>query len=396
MKLMVAGNAPWVGTGYGQQINLLTRSLLDAGHEVAVTANYGLQGAKMDWGGMTIYPAGYDTWGNDVIDGHAKAHFGDDRGWVITLFDVWVAQGPAWKMLDVASWVPVDHLPAPPKVLGYFQATGALPIAMSQFGHRMLTDAGLDAHYAPHAIRTDIFKPGDFEVGGMSARKAFGIPDDAFVIGVNAANKGRTKIRKAFPQMFAAFAMFAKDHPDAVLFMHTERHGMAEGVRLDDLAETCGVPADRIIYVDQYAYRVGLEPALMAAMYNTFDVLLSPSLGEGFGIPVIEAQACGVPVIVNEFSAQPELVGSGWAVPGTADWDEPQQSWLQIPRIGDIVDALGEAYMGKGNAEQARLKGLEYDQKRVFAEHWQPILADLQRRVQVRTVDVQPVDVSAL
>jgi len=396
MKIMTVGNAPWVGTGYGTQINLLTKSLMAAGHDVAHTANYGLQGAKMEWGGMTVYPAGYDMWGNDVIDGNTKAHFDGDRGWVITLFDVWVARGPAWQTLDVASWCPVDHLPIPSKVLGYFQDTSAVPIAMSEWGRGLMEKAGLNPHYAPHGIDTDIFKPGDFEVGGMTAREAFGIPADAFVVGVNAANKGRIKIRKSFPQIFAAFAMFAKDHDDAVLFMHTERHGMADGIRLDDLAETCGVPKDKIIYVDQYAYKMGLSSELMAAMYNTFDVLCAPSLGEGFGIPVIEAQACGVPVIVNNFSAQPELVGSGWMVEGTADWEEAQQSWLQIPRIGDIVDALREAYMGKGDATAARTKALDYDQNIVFHKYWGPILADLHRRHNVPTVDVKPIDVSAL
>jgi glycosyltransferase involved in cell wall biosynthesis len=396
MKLLWASNAGFVGTGYGQQTALVTQSLKADGHDVAVMANYGLQGTKLEWQGIPILPAGYDVWGNDVIGGHARTHFGDDRGWVITLFDVWVAKGPSWKELDVASWVPVDHIPTPPKVVTYFNVTGAVPIAMSQFGQRMLANADLDALYAPHGVDTTTFRPDDFEINGMTPREAFGIPEDAHVVLMNAANKGNHKIRKGFPQAFAAFGLFVKEHPDAVLFMHTEKYGMADGVQLDRLAEACGIPAKNIMFTDQYAYRCGLTPELLAAMYNAADVLLAPSMGEGFGIPVIEAQACGVPVIVSDFSAQPELVGSGWLVDGTPDWDEAQASWLHLPNPGGILDALRESYNGEGVPERARAHALGYDHDLIFDTHWRPIIAELERRHTIPTVDVKPVDVSLL
>jgi glycosyltransferase involved in cell wall biosynthesis len=66
------------------------------------------------------------------------------------------------------------------------------------------------------------------------------------------------------------------------------------------------------VWVDQYAYRLGAPAEVMAATYSAMDVLLAPSHGEGFCVPLIEAQACGTPVIATDFSAQPELVGAGW------------------------------------------------------------------------------------
>lgn len=396
MKLLISGNSPWVGTGYGQQIDQLSQLVAADGHDVALHANYGLQGAAMDWNGLHVYPNGYDTWGNDVVAGHADHHFAGGRGWILTLFDVWVARGSAWKDRDVACWVPVDHVPTPPKVVTFFEETGALPIAMSQFGLRQLDNAGLDAMYAPHGVDCEVFRTGTHLIGGVPARQALGLPDDAFVVGMNAANKGASKIRKGFPQAFAAFGMFVKEHPDAVLFLHTERHGMAEGVRLDRLAQACGIPDGNIAFVDQYAYRVGLSQQVVAAMYSAFDVLLAPSMGEGFGIPVVEAQACGVPVIVSDFSAQPELVGSGWAVGGQPDWDEAQGAWLHLPDVGQIVEALRCAYNGEGIPGNARAHAELYDTRLVFDEFWRPILTELERRLVVPDVDIAPVDVSAL
>ena len=162
--------------------------------------------------------------------------------------------------------------------------------------------------YAPHGVDTTLFQPEVLDVNGVSPRDLFGVPADAFVVGMNAANKGNIKIRKSFPQAFAAFGLFVRDNPDAVLLVHSEMVGLGSGVHLPRLAEACGIPAGNIIFTEQYAYKMGLSPQAMVALYQAMDVLLAPSMGEGFGIPVVEAQACGVPVIVSDFSAQPELV----------------------------------------------------------------------------------------
>jgi glycosyltransferase involved in cell wall biosynthesis len=51
----------------------------------------------------------------------------------------------------------------------------------------------------------------------------------------------------------------------------------------------------------------------MAKIYSAMDVLLNPAMGEGFGITVLEAQACGTPAIVTDFSAMTEVCGGGLA-----------------------------------------------------------------------------------
>ncbi len=47
----------------------------------------------------------------------------------------------------------------------------------------------------------------------------------------------------------------------------------------------------------------------LRVLYNEADVLLLPSLYEGFGLPIIEAMACGTPVITSNLSAMPEAAG---------------------------------------------------------------------------------------
>lgn len=380
MKIMWYSNAPWAGTGYGQQTDLFTKLTRDAGHDVAVTANFGLNGAPRGWEGMVVYPGGYDAWANDVIPLHTAHHLAGQPGLVVTLCDVWVLQGKFWKEYPVMSWVPVDHTPTPPKVLKYFEDTGAIPLAMSRFGELELQRVGLEPSYCPHGIDTDLFRP-MFELDGVPVRQMLDLPDDAFVVGMNAANKGNNKIRKSFPQAFLGFSMLLRKRPDAILYVHAERYGHAQGVDLVRLADACGIPSDRIRFTDTYMYKMGLSPALLSTMYSAFDVLLAPSMGEGFGIPVIEAQACGVPVVVSDFSAQPELVGSGWKVGGVPDWDEAQAAWLHLPDAFEIAASLDAAYDGQGDSEQARRFALQYDHRAVYQQYMVPALERGQLRV---------------
>jgi glycosyltransferase involved in cell wall biosynthesis len=371
MKIAWYSNAPWAGTGYGQQTDIFTELLTANGHDVAILANYGLNGAPRGWKGMPVYPGGYDMWANDVLSLHSRHHFNESNGLILTLCDVWVIKNPALKQMPMASWVPIDHTPIPPKVAQFFAEYNSHPIAMSKFGLAELQNLGFDASYVPHGIDTDVFRPVT-EIGGRSVREVLGLPADAFVVGMNAANKGSQKIRKSFPQVFLAFAMFQRKRPDAILYLHTEKFGHSAGVDLIRLAQACGVPEDSIMYTDQYAYRMGLKPEMLAAMYSAFDVLASPSMGEGFGIPVVEAQACGVPVIVSDATAQPELCGSGWTVGGVPDWDEAQASWFHLPDVFEIAAAMDEAYEGQGDREKARQFALGYHHTTVYEDHWVP------------------------
>ena len=392
MKIAWYSNAPWAGTGYGQQTDITTELLTAAGHDVAILANYGLNGAPRGWKGMPVYPGGYDMWANDVLSLHSRHHFGESNGLILTLCDVWVIKNPALKEMPLASWVPIDHTPIPPKVAQFFTEYNSHPIAMSKFGLAELQNLGLEASYVPHAIDTDVFRPLT-EIDGRPVREMMGLPDDAFVVGMNAANKGSHKIRKSFPEVFLAFAMFQRKRPDAILYLHAEKFGHSAGVDLVRLAQACGVPEDSIRYTDQYAYRMGLKPELLAAMYSCFDVLASPSMGEGFGIPVVEAQACGVPVIVSDATAQPELCGSGWTVGGVPDWDEAQASWFHLPDVFEIAAAMDEAYEGHGDREKARQFALGYSHTTVYEDHWVPTLERLSTMVELPSVDfeVEPV-----
>src|SRR4029077_16483822 len=122
---------------------------------------------------------------------------------------------------------------------------------------------GLDAAFIPLSVDTQNFKPTPtLDVNGKqtSGRELFGLPEDAFVVGMVGMNKGWAKDRKGFNEAFWAMGEFIRRHDDAYLYMHTEKWGGAEGVNLVNLAIDSGIPDHKLIWAggpDQYAFRIG-------------------------------------------------------------------------------------------------------------------------------------------
>lgn len=372
MRLLWWSNAPWAGTGYGTQTAQATRRIKAAGHEVVISNNYGLQATQGGWEGIPVLNTGFHPHSIDTLLSHAEHERAD---WTITLYDVWVFQPRAqFADMRIASWVPVDSDPIPPEVLAWCREH--FSIAMSQYGQQQLRANGVDARYVPHAIERDVYRPTPSDL-----RARIGVPDDAFVVFVNAANKGKPA-RKAWPEMLDAFAQFSRRHDDAYLFLNTDLAGTVDGVPLPHIMTLNGIRPERVRVTPAFDYlNHRVSPQQVAAMYTASDVLLSTSMGEGFGLSVIEAQACGTPVIVTDFTAQPELVGAGWKV-GYQRWYHPGQgTYWATPHIPEILEALEMAYEARGEEslrERAIEFAAEYDADTVFARYWTPVLAEME------------------
>jgi glycosyltransferase involved in cell wall biosynthesis len=376
MKIAWMSNAPWAPTGYGQQTAQVLPRLVADGHDVAVIANYGLQGGVRDWEGIRVYPSG-SNWSNDVIAAHATHWFDGEPGLLVTLYDVWTLEHPAYREMTMAGWVPIDHAPAPRLVARHFAETGSVPIAMSDFGRRQLAADGLDPLYVPHGIDTQVFAP------VPDAKAMFGIPEDVFLVGMVSTNNSLEPCRKAYPEALMAFRRLLHSHPDALLYIHAENRGALGGLDLVALATGVGIPTENLLFVDGYRYRNGLiGQAELANLYSAFDVLLFPSMGEGFGIPTVEAQACGTPVIVTNFSAQAELVGPGYATAWQPRWDPAQLAYWATPLIDDIAEALVHAAEHRDHLVEigpaCREFALGYDADHVYTTYWQPALETLE------------------
>ena len=302
----------------------------------------------------------------------------------VVLFDLWgLLNAPDFHKMNLACWTPVDHAPVPPLVYQFLSDGKHHAIAMSRFGEEMLLDAGQpreELTYIPHAFDMQTFRD-----VGMSARQRLGIPESEFVVSTVAANRGKQPCRKGFGEMADAMALFMKDRPDVSWYIHTEPLGLADGVNLPRLLAYAGVDRSRVRYPHPSQLRNGMPDEALADLYSSSNAHLLLSMGEGVGCPVIESQACGVPNVVTDATAQRELIGPhGKRIRAQRSWDEYQSSWFFIANVDQAYTALQELYeetkAGAVDRKAVAASVQEYDADLVYQTKWKPLIERMSER----------------
>jgi glycosyltransferase involved in cell wall biosynthesis len=229
----------------------------------------------------------------------------------------------------------------------------------------------------PCGASTKVFKPGD----KLKARARFGLPERCdFLATMVAANKD-PQDRKGFSEALVGFAKFIETRPDAFLYLHTNWSGP---INIAEIVRNLKIE-NNVVMCDQYDYLVGnFDEAHMVAVYQASDVLLNPCKAEGFGLPIVEAQMCGCPVIAADFATTDELLFAGWKLKGQRDWGYGADSFRLRVFVDEVTAALEEAYKNKSNDELRRRAANEsrkHDLKLIFETYWKPALAEIEKLV---------------
>ena len=170
-------------------------------------------------------------------------------------------------------------------------------------------------------------------VGGSIRRKGIDVAVNAFLTAFSASDDV-TLVIKDFAQLYPTNNL---------------------GAQVAEIAARDGVA--HILYYDGM-----LTDADVAALYRSCDVFLAPYRGEGFGLPVLEAMACGLPVIVTAGGATDDFVDDavGFRIAASRSYYPPGQGpsemvasgWLLEPNGGDVVTALRRCFEDRGLRER--------------------------------------------
>jgi glycosyltransferase involved in cell wall biosynthesis len=180
------------------------------------------------------------------------------------------------------------------------------------------------------AVDHDLFRPGDAAAAAAHVKEHYGVAGQ-FVLFVSSLWH-----YKNCHGLLRAWALARRELPGRKLVIVgpgrdekyvAELHGIAEELGItDDVVYTGGVPLSETV-----------------RFYQAAEVFVYPSLNETFGLPILEAMACGCPVVTSDTSAMPETAG-GAAV--LADPKEPES----------IARAIAEAAAGRDRLRTAGLR----------------------------------------
>jgi glycosyltransferase involved in cell wall biosynthesis len=151
-------------------------------------------------------------------------------------------------------------------------------------------------------VDTETFHvPGDEE--RSTVRAGLGLGDRPYI-----AFLGTLEPRKNVPALVRGWAAACRDRPDPPALVLAGGRGWDEAVD----------PAVDAVPDHLQVLRPGYLPLeQLAGFLGEAEVVAYPSLGEGFGLPVLEAMACGAPVLTTRLLSLPEVAGDAAAYTGT-------------------------------------------------------------------------------
>lgn len=327
MRILWVGDAA-CSTGFARCTHAACDELEDRGHEVHVLGmNY--FGDPHDYP-YPIYPClnlsdgGKDLFGEYRLPRMIKRVEPDA---VVILQDPWnIPQylerirlelggiNTPFREIDlpkIIGWLAVDAKNQPAEALNYLSHV----VTWTKFGLDELVKGGYTGTggVVPLGVDRELFAPMD-RLESRDKVVPEKVPRDAFIVGV----VGRNQPRKRLDLTIEYFAEWVDEfgHENCWLYLHVAPTGDV-GCNLDLVSKYHKI-AHRLIKATPVV-GVGAPSELMPYLYSAFDLYWTTTSGEGWGLPTLEAMACGTPTLVPNWSALGEWPkDASYAVPCTS------------------------------------------------------------------------------
>lgn len=362
----------WVGdaiasTGFSRCTHAACDALHEAGHEVHVV---GLNhwGDEHDYP-YSIYPpyqpldGGRDTFGVGRMARLAQRIKPDV---IVLLNDPWNVEAyldaleqVGLQETPVVGWLAVDSKNQKGEPLSRLDHV----VVWTEWAARELQRGGYEG--TPSVVLLGVgreFQPTDRKRARAHVLPE-GIPQDGYIVGV----VGRNQPRKRLDLTLEYFAAWIQEHEveDAYLYLHVAPTG-ERACDLVSLARYHGLKGRVVVAQPDVGRGVAAEE--MPLIYSAFDCLFTTTQGEGWGLPVLEAMACGTPCIVPDWSALGDWTGnaavrvpcSGTAL--TAPLNGHPYTIGGVPDRDMTVQALDDLYRSAATRDSCTRLGLELAQ----------------------------------
>jgi glycosyltransferase involved in cell wall biosynthesis len=288
--------------------------------------------------------------------------------------DPWIAHRFAefTDAVPFAAYIPVDAKNIPHPIC---EAMNGLDLAIfyTQFGAEECRRNGYKGNVAviPHGVDTDVYRPVDKADAREALRMSRDIPEDSFIVG----NVNRNQPRKRLDLTIEYFAEWVHCyHLQENIYLYLHCAQVDAGWDLAQLAYYYGIDKRLMLPPeDAVTSQRGWPEDFMRNVYSAFDVQLSTTEGEGWGLPQIEGMACGVPQIMPQYSGLGEwAAGAAYFVPVTSHVTHTGINTIGgVPDKTATVKALDHLYRNRQELE--RYAGLALARAREDRFNWDRI-----------------------
>ena len=297
-------------------------------------------------------------WGETTLDKAWDDFAGAEKGVIFTIWDIsrtgWIAQ-PSWlpPKTPIVEWLSKRRSSF--QLWGYFPVDASGPggrftfkAAQAYQGYdrrlwyshgafeaaaRSLPDTRAD-RWIPHGLDLSVFKP----TPRGEARKRFHprVSDHDFLLGCVATNQPRKDFGLLFETAYLLReALGGQFH----LWLHTDlevRYWNLHALIADyQMGNHCTITTHEA------------SDEEMARLYSACNATIAPGLGEGFGYPIVESLACGVPVAHVGYAGGAELIHNkewlvnpiGWRLEG--QWNS-QRPFVRPQDFAEVLLKMGD------------------------------------------------------
>jgi glycosyltransferase involved in cell wall biosynthesis len=366
IPLLLVSDSPAAPTGLGR----ITRELAVRIHEnlgdtfrLATLGYGGNYSSRFKWPQYQI--SRLEAWSVPDLPRVWKDFAGDEKGIILTIWN------PSWLpwLADPEKLAPgtlKDFLKTKPfERWGYFPVdaegpNGKLPaevemvikgfdrpLMYTQWASDLVENTcGLKVPHLPHGTDTNIFYPRDKRemrktflrtVNGLGEPKEGENPmlmaDSVFLVGAIATNSAR----KDWNLCFEVCQELLRRGVNVGLWAHT--NALSKHWNIMGLAKAYGMEGRIVPTVTE------LTDEQMAEAQCACDVTIMPSLGEGFGLPIFESLACGVPCIHIDYAGAAEFLPDEYKVKPVAFYGEGfYANRRPVSTPSDWADKIQAAY----------------------------------------------------
>lgn len=348
-RVLFIGDGMRLTTGFATVIRHVAKAFVDAGHEVHQIAGLDVPPTcrseyYVERGVYPWFPLGMGSNGDAIGTSIGRevctvvnpeiivlvCDAGTAYSWMLN-FQRWYDWDSPTRPL-ICLYSPIEGTPITASFGAAFKLAD-VPMTVTQWGSTKLKEQyGVDAPYIYHGVDTRDFRPlPSYE--RKLVRESLGWSDKFVVTFVarNNGRKGHDRIIKA-----ASIIKEQNSHSNVLFYLHCKpfEQYTLEGWDLQELRALYGVE-DFVQFAEIKRSETGVDVTTLAQRIAASDVYISPSSVEGFGLPILEAMACGLPVVVTQDRGNQEEVAGDGAIAWlpVIDW----QTWHTNAEIARVA-----------------------------------------------------------